>query len=84
MVKKRDIKFEYEIKKAEERMARATSAEKRAKFAKEAFNTVKALKSSIDNSFVGVQGGIAFMANPLQGAKAFIESYKDFFSGFSE
>jgi len=77
MVKKRDIKFEYEIKKAEERMARMTPSEKRAKIAKEAFNTVKALKSSIDNSFVGVQGGLAFMANPLQGAKAFIESYKD-------
>jgi hypothetical protein len=77
MVKKRDIKYEYEIKKAEERMARMTPSEKRAKIAKEAFNTVKALKSSIDNSFVGVQGGLAFMANPLQGAKAFIESYKD-------
>ena len=80
MVKKRDIKFEYEIKKAEERMARMTPSEKRAKIAKEAFNTVKALKSSIDNSFVGVQGGLAFMANPLQGAKAFIESYKDMFN----
>lgn len=80
MVKKRDIKFEYEIKKAEERMKRATPSEKRAKIAKEAFNTVKALKSSIDNSFVGVQGGLAFMANPLQGAKAFIESYKDMFN----
>jgi hypothetical protein len=77
IAKKRDIKFEYEIKKAEERMARATSGEKRAKFAKEAFNTVKALKSSVDNSFVGVQGGLAFMANPLQGAKALVESYKD-------
>ena len=80
MVKKRDIKYEYEIKKAEERMARMTPSEKRAKIAKEAFNTVKALKSSIDNSFVGVQGGLAFMANPLQGAKAFIESYKDMFN----
>jgi hypothetical protein len=77
IAKKRDIKYEYEIKKAQERMARATSGEKRAKFAKEAFNTVKALKSSIDNSFVGVQGGLAFMANPLQGAKALVESYKD-------
>lgn len=77
MVKKRDIKYEYEVKKAEERMARMTPNEKRAKIAKETFNTVKALKSSIDNSFVGVQGGLAFMANPLQGAKALIESYKD-------
>jgi hypothetical protein len=77
MVKKRDIKYEYEIKKTQERMARMTPSEKRAKIAKETFNTVKALKSSIDNSFVGVQGGLAFMANPLQGAKAFVESYKD-------
>jgi hypothetical protein len=77
IARKRDIKYEYEIKKAEERMARMTPSEKRAKIAKETFNTVKALKSSIDNSFVGVQGGLAFMANPLQGTKALIESYKD-------
>jgi hypothetical protein len=80
MVKKRDIKYEYEIKKAQERMARMTPSEKRAKIAKETFNTVKALKSSIDNSFVGVQGGLAFMSNPLQGTKALIESYKDMFN----
>lgn len=58
---------EYEIKMAKEEMNAKKGYERIAaetgKFAKEGFNTVKALKAGVDNSVVFIQNGLAVM-NP--------------------
>jgi len=63
-----NLKFEYAQKMAKEEMAskkglQRTIAEA-GKFAKEGFNTVKALKAGIDNSVVFIQNGLAVL-NPM-------------------
>ena len=80
VVKKRDIRHQYELEKARELAKNLSSREKRVKFAKEFVNTIKAIKSGVDDSFVGVQAGLAIMANPVEGMKAYLSHWKDFYS----
>ena len=63
-----NIKFEYAQKLAKEEIASKRGLERAVaetgKFAKEGFNTVKALKAGVDNSVVFIQNGVAVM-NPM-------------------
>jgi hypothetical protein len=63
-----NLKFEYAQKLAKEELAAKKGFEKAfavtGKFAKEGFNTVKALKAGVDNSVVFIQNGLAVL-NPM-------------------
>jgi hypothetical protein len=63
-----NLKFEYAQKLAKEEIESKRGLEravaKTGKFAKEGFNTVKALKAGVDNSVVFIQNGVAVM-NPM-------------------
>lgn len=63
-----NIKFEYTQKMAREEMnskkGLSRAVAETGKFAKEGFNTVKALKAGIDNSVVFIQNGLAVL-NPM-------------------
>lgn len=80
IVEKRDAKHEFEVALAKDAAAKMTKTQKAFKFGKEALNTVKAIKSGVDDSFVFVQGGLAVLANPKAGAKSFINQWKNFFN----
>jgi len=63
-----NLKFEYAQKLAKEELAAKKGFERAfaetGKFAKEGFNTVKALKAGVDNSVVFIQNGLAVL-NPM-------------------
>jgi hypothetical protein len=63
-----NLKFEYAQKMAKEEMASKKGLQRKiaeaGKFAKEGFNTIKALKAGIDNSVVFIQNGLAVL-NPM-------------------
>ena len=80
VVKKRDAQHEFELALAKDRMAKMTNFQKGVKISKETLNTFKALKAGIDDSAVFVQGGLAVLANPKEGTKAFASQWQDFFN----
>lgn len=66
--KKDTLLYEYQLKMAKEEINSKRGFERVAaetsKFAKEGFNTVKALKAGVDNSVIFIQNGLAVL-NPL-------------------
>lgn len=81
IIAKEDAQHEYEMALVKDEMARRSKFKKFVVDpAKMIINTVSALKSGIDNSFVFVQGGLAALANPAAAAKAMSRQVTDFFS----
>lgn len=81
IIAKEDAQHEYEMALVKDEMAKRTKFKKYiVDPAKMIINTVSALKSGIDNSFVFVQGGLASLANPVAATKAMSRQITDFFS----
>ena len=80
VVKKQDAQHEFELALAKDRIAKMNNLQKGLKVGKETINTFKAIKAGIDDSAVFVQGGLAVLANPKEGIKAFATQWQDFFN----
>ncbi len=74
---KDDAKHQWYIDKAKAEIAGYNKVQKAYEGAKKIITTLRAVKAGIDDSFTMIQGGLAMMANPQSGAKAFKEHVLD-------
>jgi hypothetical protein len=80
IAKKEEAQHEFDLALFNDEMRQRKWYEKAAGFAGKLIHTSKAIMSGIDDSATFVQNGLAMLANPKIGAKAFIEHWKDAFS----
>jgi hypothetical protein len=80
ITKKEEAQHEFDLALFNDEMKRRKWYQKAGGFAGKLIHTSKAVMSGIDDSATFVQNGLAILANPKIGAKAFINHAKDAFS----
>lgn len=73
---KEDAKAEYDVALLKDQISRETKKEKVIRAGGKIFNTVKAIKTGIDLSGIGIQTLVSTAARPKIGGKAIVESMK--------
>lgn len=77
---KEEAQHEFDLALFNDQMAKRSKLKKGADLLGKIIHTSKSIMAGIDDSAVFVQNGLAMLANPKEGAKAWLEHWKDAFS----